>query len=46
MFCVYTDQKLESWFREAWHKTGRKLDMGKSCVRVKRLDDVPLDAVG
>jgi hypothetical protein len=33
------------WFREAWLKTGKKLDMGKCCVRFKRLDDVPLEVV-
>jgi hypothetical protein len=35
-----------SWFRERWTATGKKLDMGKSCVRFKRLEDVPLDVVG
>src|SRR5262245_12097077 len=30
------------WFREAWTKTGKKLDMGKACIRFKKLDDVPL----
>ncbi len=34
------------WFREAWAKTGKKLDMGKSCVRFKKLDDVALDVIG
>lgn len=34
------------WFREAWTASGRKLDMGKSCVRFKKLDDVPLGVVG
>ena len=33
-------------FREAWVKTGRKLDMGKACVRFKKLEDVALDVVG
>ena len=33
-------------FRERWLATGRKLDMGKSCVRFKRLEDVALDVVG
>ncbi|MCY2960117.1 MAG: DUF1801 domain-containing protein [Planctomycetota bacterium] len=36
---------LTKWFREAWTKTGRKLDMGKACVRFKKLEDVPLDVV-
>jgi Domain of unknown function (DU1801) len=34
------------WFRDAWTKTGKKLDMGKACVRFKKLEDVPLDVVG
>ncbi len=34
------------WFRQAWTATGKKLDMGKACVRFKRLEDVPLDVVG
>ena len=34
------------WFREAWAKTGKKLDMGKACVRFKKLDDVALDVLG
>ena len=33
-------------FREAYRATGKRLDMGKSCVRFKRLDDLPLDVVG
>ena len=33
-------------FRERWLATGRKLDMGKSCVRFKKLDDVALDVIG
>lgn len=34
------------WFLDAWAKTGKKLDMGKSCVRFKTLDDLPLDVIG
>ena len=34
------------WFREAWKKSGKKLDMGKSCIRFKKLEDVPLEVVG
>jgi hypothetical protein len=36
----------EKWFRKAWIGTGRKLDMGRCCIRFKNLDDVPLDVVG
>ncbi len=41
---VYGDE--DSRFREQWQATGKKLDMGKSCVRFRRLNDVPLEVVG
>lgn len=34
------------WFREAWAKTGKKLDMGKACVRFKTVEDLALDVIG
>ena len=43
---VYGDPALETWFRGRWAQTGKKLDMGKSCVRFRSLDDVPLDVIG
>ena len=43
---VYGDAAEDSWFRERWESTGKRLDMGKSCVRFRRLEDVPLDVVG
>lgn len=43
---VYGDPETERWFNKAYHATGKKLDMGKSCVRFKRLDDLPLDVIG
>ena len=46
LFCVYSDPGHEAWFRAAWLKAGKKFDMGKSCVRVKTLEDVPLEVVG
>lgn len=45
LFCVYLNEELQNWFVDAWKATGKKLDMGKSCVRVKRIEDVPLDVV-
>lgn len=32
-------------FRERWAATGKKLDMGKSCVRFRSLDDLALDVI-
>jgi hypothetical protein len=43
---IYLDSKLASWFEKAWKAAGKKLDMGKSCVRFRKLDDVPLEVIG
>lgn len=34
------------WFREAWARTGKKLDMGKACLRFKKIEDLALDIIG
>ena len=44
LMCIYMD-KSEEEFRKAWLKTGTKLDMGKSCIRFKKLEDVALDVI-
>jgi len=43
---IYANEDDAWWFREQWNLTGKRLDMGKSCVRFRKLDDVPLDVVG
>ncbi len=43
---VYGDDTERDRFVEAWRATGQKLDMGKSCVRVTRVDQVPLEVLG
>jgi hypothetical protein len=43
---VYGDPATERWFRDRYAATGKKLDMGKSCVRFRRLEDLPLDVIG
>jgi hypothetical protein len=45
MMGIYTDPSEAQWFQQAWRATGKKLDMGKSCIRFKRLEDVPLEVV-
>lgn len=35
----------EAWIKKAW-PNGKKLDMGKSCIRFKSLDDLALDVIG
>lgn len=44
---VYSDPKLLKWFEDEYAKRAtRKLDMGKSCVRFKKMDDIPFDLIG
>lgn len=43
---VYPDNALEKRLRDAFAASGKKLDMGKSCIRFKRAADLPLDAIG
>ena len=42
---IYSDPKLSKWFIEEYKKSGNKLDMGKSCVRFKKLENLPLDLI-
>jgi len=46
LMCIYNDSEHETWFRKAWTDTGKKLNMGKSCVRFKKIEDVPLKVIG
>ena len=46
LMCVYGDQNQRKWFEAEWKKAGKKLDMGKSCVRFRKLQDLPLGLVG
>jgi len=46
LMSVYGDKATEKWFHERYEATGKKLDMGKSCVHFKKLDDLPLDLIG
>ncbi|HSV86055.1 MAG TPA: DUF1801 domain-containing protein [Levilinea sp.] len=41
----YTDSKQEAKLRAGYQKAGKKLDMGKSCLRFKKLDDLPFDVL-
>jgi hypothetical protein len=43
---IYGDKKTEDWFRKRFRESGRKPDMGKSCIRFKKLDDLPLVVIG
>lgn len=39
--------KLLDWFTNQWKiKSNKKLNMGKCCIRFKKLEDIPLDLIG
>ena len=42
---VYADKKQEAALNAAYKALGKKPDMGKSCVRFKAVEDLPLDAI-
>jgi hypothetical protein len=44
---MYADQALLDWFVDEYPKhSAQKLDMGKSCIRFKKLDQIPFDLIG
>ncbi len=43
---IYGDPKLKAWFEKEYKKTGKKMDMGKSCVRFKKIEDLPVELIG
>ena len=43
---IYCDPSTEGWFTEAYRATGKRMDIGKSCVRYRKVDDLPLDLIG
>lgn len=43
---IYADLGLKSWFETELKKAGKKYSMGKSCVRFKKLEDIPLELIG
>ena len=44
---IYADPSLLEWFTAEYPKhSNRKLDMGKSCIRFKKFDEIPFDLIG
>ena len=43
---IYLDEKLHQEFEDSYKKTGKRYDAGKSCVRFRKLDDLPLPLIG
>jgi hypothetical protein len=46
MMSAVGDPKLLAELQDAFKKADNKLDMGQCCVRFRKLDDLPLDAIG
>ncbi|MCC7495120.1 MAG: DUF1801 domain-containing protein [Fimbriimonadaceae bacterium] len=44
--CAYANQAVKEALVAAFAAAGKKLDMGKSCVRFKKLADLPLEVIG
>ena len=43
---IYTDEQKREEFEEEYRATGKRFDVGKSCVRFRELEDLPLDLIG
>ena len=44
---IYGSESIMEWFKAEYSKVCKyKLDMGKSCIRFKRLDDIPYELIG
>lgn len=43
---LYASEPELEWFKQQYAERGLKLDLGKSCLRFKRLEEVPLDVIG
>jgi uncharacterized protein YdhG (YjbR/CyaY superfamily) len=46
LLSVYSDPKTEAWFTKEYAKSGKRLNMGKSCVRFQTAEDLPLELIG
>ncbi len=42
---AYGDASIEEWLRKEFEKAGKKLDMGKCCIRFKKVEDLPLTVI-
>ncbi len=42
---AYGDPEIDQWIRNEFQKAGKKLDMGKCCIRFKSLEELPLEVI-
>jgi len=44
---IYANKDLYDWFVNEYPKhSNRKLDMGKSCIRLKKIEEIPYELIG
>ena len=43
---IYASPETQKWFLDSYKATGKRMNMGKSCVRFRKLDDLPLELIG
>jgi uncharacterized protein YdhG (YjbR/CyaY superfamily) len=46
LMSIYSSDETAASFEEQYRATGKRYDVGKSCVRFRRIDDLPLDLIG
>jgi len=46
LMCIYGDDGTRKWFEAEYKASGKRLDIGKCCVRFKKQEDLPLDVIG
>jgi hypothetical protein len=46
LMTLYMNPEMEGWLRDQFRERGMKLDMGKCCIRFKKLEDQPLEVIG
>ncbi len=45
LMCVYAHDGVQTEFERRFRASGKKLNMGKSCVRFKKVEDLPIDLI-
>src|SRR5678816_3695878 len=45
LMSIYGGGEHANWFQKAWKATGKKLDMGKACIRFQKAEDLALEVI-
>ena len=46
LMAIYTSEERRSDFEKRYKESGKRMDVGKSCVRFRKLESLPLDLIG